>query len=250
MAPPYRKAIPMSLDARSEALTSLTQFLVTDAPIGDILLQVANTTVEALPGAEMAGITMGGDDGKPTTGVFTDEESPEIDAAQYSSNNGPCLDAWRTKAVVRVDDMTTAAERYPEFSKASRAHGVLSTLSLPLVAGERGVGALNLYARTKDAFSAEDEQLGLELASTAAVVLSNASAYWSAYELSQNLSEAMKSRATIEQAKGMLMARSENLTPDEAFDLLRKASQRENVKLREIAQRLVSREQPPLSTDG
>jgi GAF domain-containing protein len=240
----------MSLDARSEALTSLTRFLVTDAPIGDILLQVANTTVDALPGAEMAGITMGGEDGKPVTGVFTDDEAPEIDTAQYSSQNGPCLDAWRTKTIVRIDDMADAADTYPEFSKASKAHGVMSTLSLPLIAAERGVGALNLYSRSTDAFSEEDERLGMELASTAAVVLSNASAYWTAHELSQNLSEAMKSRATIEQAKGMLMARSDNLTPDEAFDLLRKASQRENVKLRDIAQRLVNRELPPFSTDG
>jgi AmiR/NasT family two-component response regulator len=51
----------------------------------------------------------------------------------------------------------------------------------------------------------------------------------------------MQSRAVIEQAKGILMARAAHLSADEAFDLLRKASQRENVKLREIAQRIVDR---------
>ena len=235
----------MSLDARSEALASITRFLVTDVSLGDVLLQVAQATVNAMPGAEMAGITMGSVDGKPVTGVFTDPESPEIDAAQYESGNGPCLEAWRTKRVIRVDDMNLAHERYPEFSTVALAHSVRSTLSLPLVAGEQGIGALNLYAGQPGSFSSEDEQIGMELASTAAVVLANASAYWTAYELSQNLSEAMKSRAVIEQAKGMLMARSETLTPDDAFDLLRKASQRENMKLREIAQRIVHRQ--PLS---
>jgi AmiR/NasT family two-component response regulator len=72
-------------------------------------------------------------------------------------------------------------------------------------------------------------------------VLANAAAYWSAFELSENLSEAMKSRAVIEQAKGILMAGSPKLDADGAFDLLRRASQRENVKLREIAQRIVDR---------
>ena len=238
----------MSLDARSEALASITRFLVTDVSLGDVLLQVAQATVNAMPGAEMAGITMGSVDGKPVTGVFTDPESPEIDAAQYESGNGPCLDAWRTKRVIRVDDMSSAHERYPEFSTVALAHRVRSTLSLPLVAGEQGIGALNLYAGQPGSFSSEDEQIGMELASTAAVVLANASAYWTAYELSQNLSEAMKSRAVIEQAKGMLMARSETLTPDDAFDLLRKASQRENVKLRDIAQRIVNRQ--PISLLG
>jgi GAF domain-containing protein len=238
----------MSLDARSEALASITRFLVTDVSLGDVLLQVARATVDAMPRAEMAGITMGSEDGQPVTGVFTDPESPEIDAAQYESGNGPCLDAWRSKKVVRVDDMADASDRYPEFSKAAMAHGVLSTLSLPLVAGSQGIGALNLYAQAPESFSEEDEQIGVELASTAAVVLANASAYWTAYELGQNLSEAMKSRAVIEQAKGMLMARSEMLTPDDAFDLLRKASQRENVKLRDIAQRIVNRQ--PTSVPG
>jgi GAF domain-containing protein len=233
----------MSLDARSKAFMTLSRFLVADVPIGEILLQVAQTTVDAMPGTEMAGITMGAEDGSPTTGVFTDERSPEIDSAQYNSGNGPCLDAWRLKKVVRITDLA-AATQYPEFSKVSQEYGVLSTLSLPLVAADRGIGALNLYAKSVDAFSDADEQIGMELATAAAIVLANASAYWTAYELSQNLNQAMKSRAVIEQAKGMLMARSESLSPDGAFELLRKASQRENVKLREIAQRVVNRDQP------
>ena len=71
----------------------------------------------------------------------------------------------------------------------------------------------------------------------------NASAYWQATQLSEQLGQAMQSRAVIEQAKGILMARSPHLEADEAFDLLRKASQRENVKLRDIAQRIVDRRQ-------
>jgi len=70
-------------------------------------------------------------------------------------------------------------------------------------------------------------------------VLANAAAYWGAYDLSQQLNEAMQSRAVIEQAKGMLMAQSPGMTPDDAFDMLRAASQRENVKLRAVAQRIV-----------
>ena len=55
----------------------------------------------------------------------------------------------------------------------------------------------------------------------------------------------MRSRAVIEQAKGILIARSPEITPDKAFDVLRRASQRENVKLREIAQRIVDRKPAP-----
>jgi GAF domain-containing protein len=218
--------------------------------MGDTLLEVSRITVDAVPAAEMAGITMLSEHGTPTTAVFTDPLAPEIDAAQYESGAGPCLDAWRQRRVVRIDDTSAGAGQYPAFSKAAAAHGVESVLSLPLIAGSNGLGALNLYARRSGGFTTDDETLGLELASAAAIVLANASAYWEANQLSEQLNQAMRSRAVIEQAKGILMARSPDLGPDDAFEVLRKASQRENVKLREIAQRIVDRTATPGVVEG
>lgn len=231
----------MTIDPRSQALTALARFVVADSTVGDTLLRVSQITIEALPAAKMAGISLLDEAGKPTTAIFTDEEAPEIDLGQYESGRGPCLDAWRQGRVVRVDDMASAGDDYPEFAKAAEDHGVKSTLSLPLVAGRRAVGALNLYSLDVNGFSEEDEALGGDLAAAAAIVLANASDYWEAAELSEQLAQAMKSRAVIEQAKGMLMAQSPSLDPDAAFDLLRRASQRENVKLRDIAVRIVER---------
>jgi GAF domain-containing protein len=231
----------VSIDPRAQALHALGSFLVADSPIGDTLLRVSQITTNAMPAAVMAGISLLDDSGKPTTAVFTDQSAPEIDAGQYESGRGPCLDAWRERRVVRIDDMAAAVGDYPEFAKAAVAHDVQSTLSLPLVAGDRGIGALNLYARVLNGFTADDEAIGVELAAAAAIVLANASDYWQASQLGEQLSQAMQSRAVIEQAKGMLMAQSPKLDPDAAFDLLRRASQRENVKLRDIAQRIVDR---------
>ena len=232
----------MSTDASAQALSALSQFVISKISMGETLLRVSQITTDALPTASMAGITLLGDDGRPTTGIFTDPEAPEIDAAQYSSGRGPCLDSWRLHKIVRIDDMDSAGD-YPEFAAAAKAHGVQSTLSLPLMAGDEAAGALNLYSRAQRGFTEEDERAGALLAGAAAIVLVNASAYWQAAQLSEQLSQAMQSRAVIEQAKGILMARSPQLDADEAFDLLRKASQRENVKLREIAQRIVDRRQ-------
>jgi GAF domain-containing protein len=230
----------MSTDASADALGALSQFVVSKTSMGETLLRVSQITTAALPAADMAGISLLGSDGKPTTGIFTDPASPEIDAAQYASGRGPCLDSWRLGQIIRLDDLDSA-HAYPEFASAARAHGVQSTLSLPLMAGDDAAGAMNLYSRTAKRFTTDDERTGALLAGAAAIVLVNASAYWQAAQLSEQLSQAMQSRAVIEQAKGILMARSSNLTADEAFDLLRKASQRENVKLRDIAQRIVDR---------
>ena len=81
--------------------------------------------------------------------------------------------------------------------------------------------------------------MGMLFASQAAVVLLNANAYWDSRALNERLGEAMDHRALIEQAKGMLM-NAQRCTGDQAFGLLVKASQRENVKLRDIAARLVA----------
>ena len=235
----------MSSDPRSVALRALATFLVTDAPVGETLQRVATVATGAIEGAEIAGISMLGPGGSPTTRIYTDETSPDVDQAQYDSGRGPCLDAWRERRTVRIDDMADATDIYPEFARAALDHGIPSVLSLALVAGGEGLGALNLYARRARAFTKEDEELGEELAAAAATVLANSSAYWSAFELSEGLTEAMRSRAVIEQAKGILMARSPDLDADGAFDVLRRASQRENVKLRDIAQRIVQRRPAP-----
>jgi transcriptional regulator with GAF, ATPase, and Fis domain len=240
----------MAVDPRAKALSALARFQVADGTVGDTLNRIAEITLEAMPSASIVGMTMLGDDEQPTTAIYTNPESPEIDAAQYREGKGPCLDAWRTKRVFRVDRVEECADEYPAFAAACKDHGVLSTLSLPMISGDVAVGAMNLYADVPEGFSEDDEAMGVDLAGAAGSVLANVSAYWTAFDLSQQLNEAMKTRAVIEQAKGMIMARSPGMTADDAFDLLRTASQRENVKLRLIAQRIVDRRPPPSAESG
>jgi transcriptional regulator with GAF, ATPase, and Fis domain len=240
----------MAVDPRAKALSALARFQVADGTVGDTLNRIAEITLEAMPSASIVGMTMLGDDEQPTTAIYTNPESPEIDAAQYREGKGPCLDAWRTKRVFRVDRVEECADEYPAFAAACKEHGVLSTLSLPMISGDVAVGAMNLYADVPEGFSEDDEAMGVDLAGAAGSVLANVSAYWTAFDLSQQLNEAMKTRAVIEQAKGMIMARSPGMTADDAFDLLRTASQRENVKLRLIAQRIVDRRPPPSAESG
>jgi GAF domain-containing protein len=230
-----------------DALSALSQFLIAEVSVGDTLRRVADITVEALPGAAFVGVTTLDERAQPTTAVCTDDQAMAIDQAQYDSGQGPCLDAWRTKSIIRIDDLADTHAAYAEFAASCLEHGIHSTLSLPLVAGETGVGAVNVYGAERGAFTPADERLATDLAATAAVVIANTVAYWGAHDLTQQLTQAMQSRAVIEQAKGMLMAKAPHLTADEAFDLLRRASQRENVKLRDIAQRIVDRRTYPES---
>ena len=222
--------------ALRESLDSLSQFFVGEATLQQALQKVADLVCRTVPAADMAGITMLVE-GRPKTAIYTDELAPEIDTSQYETGIGPCLDAFRHQQVFRIDS-TEKDDRWPAFSEAAAAHGIRSTVSLPLLAHHEGVGALNLYSRTEAAFSEEDEKVGMAFAAQAGIALANAQAYWDARQLSENLAEAMKSRATIEQAKGILMA-ARRCDADEAFQILVRASQRENRKLREVAARIV-----------
>ncbi len=222
--------------AMAEGLRALSQFFIDDGTLGDTLQRVTELACEASR-ADMAGITMLVD-GMPCTGVFTDPEAPEIDNAQYDSGHGPCLDAFRDQRVYRIES-TADEKQWPDFARAAAAHGITATLSVPVAARGECIGALNLYSRTSPFDDAAAEQVAA-FARQAAIVLANAQVYWDARQLSENMEQAMRSRSTIDQAIGILMTDG-GRGPDEAFQLLVRASQRENRKLRDIAAEIVSR---------
>src|ERR1700712_3739587 len=225
-------------DSILQSLAALTRFIVGDARFDETLQRVVELAVETVPPASMAGITMMVNDRAATT-FFTNQAVPSIDGAQYESGEGPCLEAWRTQEVMEIES-TFEDTRWPDFSRTAAEHGVGSTLSLPLMAGNASIGALNLYASDSSAFTTEHAQDATLFATQAAVVLANAQAYWDAFDYGQGLAAAQEARSVIEQAKGILMAQS-RVDSDEAFDQLRRASQRQNRKLRDIAKDIVER---------
>jgi GAF domain-containing protein len=220
----------------SESLGELSRFFVGDSTVLEALTRMTELTQRAVPSAELVGITMLVE-GRQRTAVFTDEDAPEIDQAQYASGDGPCLSAFEESRITEIEDTTVAGD-WPEFRRAAADHGIRSTISFPLIVDKRSVGAMNLYSRRPHGFDQEASRVGEQFAAQAAVVLANTQAYWDAHELNQRLTDAMQHRAGIEQAKGILMA-AQGVSEDDAFDMLVRASQRENVKLRDIARRIV-----------
>jgi GAF domain-containing protein len=224
-------------EAIEESLRALTQFFVNDGTLGDTLLRVSQMACEFTP-AKYAGITMMVE-GSPRTAVFTHTEAPEIDEAQYRTGEGPCMYAFRDQTIYRIDS-TLEDVRWPEFAKLAAAYGIHSTLSVPLAARGQNLGALNLYSEATNAFTPAHEQSTRLFADQASIALANAQVYWDARQLSENLSQAIQSRETISQAVGILIAVG-GRKPEDAFQILVNASQRENRKVREIAQDIVNR---------
>jgi len=221
-----------------EALRALANYFVGDATVGQALERICQAAMEAVPPAAFAGVSMAVD-GRIGTYVFTHPEVVEVDQAQYDTGDGPCVEAFRTGEVVRIAS-TRRPGPHSRFRAVAARHGMLSVLSLPMNAGAQSVGALNFYARTEDAFDDDAVTVGRSFAVRAAYLLLNHQAYWDARTLTENLQQAMASRAVIEQAKGIIMATT-GCTEDEAFEQLKRQSQHENVKLRDVARELVAR---------
>src|SRR5205085_7455340 len=150
------------------------------------------------------------------------------------------LDAITNLRIVRVPSLPGSAAEWGERVAAAAVEaGVGSSLSAPLVVDGRALGGLNVYSARLNAFDATAEDTLRAFADRAAAVAANARDYWAMVETTRQLETALESRAVIEQAKGMLMAR-QGCSPDEAFDILRRASQRNNRKLRDIASDIVT----------
>lgn len=213
----------------AEEFADIARSLLAEKSIEETLHRIATLAVEVVHGCDHAGVSLV-EGRRLTTPAASDDVPARVDAIQYDVGQGPCLQAIRAHEVVHVADLAHE-DRWPEFAPRAVAQtGVHSMLAFRLFAEEDTMGALNLYAGAPDAFDDEAERVGAILAAHAAVAMVGS-------RKATQKDEAIRSRDVIGQAKGILMAR-QGISDDEAFDLLRRASQRMNLKLREVAARI------------
>lgn len=210
--------------------------------VQETLHRIVDFSVQTIDGCTGAGISFKQGD-EIVTPVWSEPKVLEVDTMQYTTGQGPCLDAIAKGETLYADDLLTDA-RWPTFGPRAAEAGLRSLLSFNL-SGETTLGALNLYSRLPRAFGAIDRTKGLIFATHAGVALAGAMELEQANQALaveikrlQNLHAALASRQTIGRAEGVLMQR-ELITADQAFDLLRQASQHLNIKLRDVAQIVV-----------
>ncbi|MEV4313743.1 GAF and ANTAR domain-containing protein [Actinocrispum sp. NPDC049592] len=226
------------LDDVRAAMRDLTSALEDDSGGPQILTTICAEAVRVVPGADMASITaIRGQHAE--TAAYTDERALKVDVAQYEAGHGPCLEAARTGQTVRLS-IDTASEKWPDFVASAKLHAVRSYLAAPLRVDDRLAGAINLFGFGDHGFKETDSKL-LELYTTiVGFGLRTNRRYQETRAVATNLEAAMRSRAVIEQAKGILMA-VHKLTDEQAMDRLIKQSQHQNVKLRDVAGEFVRR---------
>ena len=229
---------PVVLDV--SVLEDLASIVLDSAALGLVLQRLALIAARAIPGAGAVSVTVVRARTATSAG-FTGAIAAALDERQYENGFGPCLHAAATATEVVVAD--TAAERvYPGFAAVAQRHRIGSAVALGLAVAGGVSAALNVY-RAEPAGDAASMSVTIRaarvFATYAAVAVSNAAALDAQRATSAQMITAMASRASIEQAKGVLMARR-GIDADAAFALLATTSQQTNVKLREVAAQIIA----------
>jgi len=225
-------------DELAAVFARLSGLLLTQETVQTSLELVATLAHETIVDSVGAGVTLVDESGVRKSAGATAPRVLEADQIQYDLDEGPCLTAWRDRVVVRVGDTATDS-RFPRWGRAVRALGLRSALSAPLVAGHKKLGAMKVYSTEVAAFADRSQHLLSMFAAQAAVLLANVQAYESAQHVTDQLREALQSRDVISTAKGIIMVR-DGISDQDAFRMLVSVASRENRKLRDVAQDIVT----------
>jgi transcriptional regulator with GAF, ATPase, and Fis domain len=219
-----------------ESLAGLSRLAADRLPLEDLLTQVATYAVQAIPGADGAGLTLLEED-RADTIVATAPFVTEVDDIQYGMEQGPCISAAREGQTVMSGSLG-GDPRWPRFGGRVARLGVHSVVSLPLITPDGVVGAMNVYAHDKNVFDDRAAELGQIFAAPAAIAVHNAHVLAQTRRLANKLQSALEVRGVIDRAVGIVMSRSGS-NEHEALDRLRSLSQHEHRKLAEVASQIV-----------
>lgn len=221
-------------------LSDVARALFATGTVAGTLHLTVMLAVATVDGCDAAGI-FSVRDGQVVTAAASDAVVVELDELQFATDQGPCLDAIAAGGSTHAADLADDP-RWPEFGPAAARAGIRSALAFRL--SDRPVSALNLYARMPTAFGATDRAKALIFATFAGLALDAAGERADDEQRVANLHDALRTRELIGQAQGILIER-ERITGDQAFDVLRRASQHLNIKVREVARTLVETGETP-----
>ncbi|MBA2389205.1 MAG: GAF and ANTAR domain-containing protein [Geodermatophilaceae bacterium] len=221
----------------AETFVELADTLVDDFDVIDFLYLLATRTVELLH-ASAAGIMMADQRGGLQVMASSGEQARLLELFEVQSNEGPCLDCYRSGAIVSVGGVSAMHSRWPTFTPRLLELGFGSAQAIPLRLRGETIGALNIFRTEPIGLSAETLLLGQALANVATVGLIQQRAISTQELLSEQLQTALISRIVLEQAKGVLAERT-GLGMNEAFRVMREYARRRGQLLIKVAEGVV-----------
>ena len=220
-----------------DSMSGLAKLTTEALPLRELLTRVATYAVQAIPGADGAGLTLIENE-RADTIVATADFVTQVDAIQYGLGDGPCIMAAREGRTV-ISRSLRDEERWGTFGAQVADLGVHSVVSLPLQLGDGDVvGAMNVYAHAYDAFDERSAALGEAFAVPAAIAVQHAHVLEQTRRLAEHLQASLNTQMIVEQAVGVLIGR-ENIDADEARRRLEGLAEQQGERLGVVARALV-----------
>ena len=220
----------------SETFVELTDTMVADFDIIDFLHVLTQRSVDLLD-VSAAGLLLADPRGELRVVAASSEAARLLELFQLQSDQGPCLDCFRSGQPVAATDLS-ADQRWPEFADAAEQAGFSAVQALPMRLRDQVIGALNLFRGTAGAFDADSVRVGQALADVATISLLHERSMRRSDTLNEQLQAALNSRVIIEQAKGKLAERL-GIDVNQAFTLLRDQARNSNQRLSDLARAFV-----------
>jgi GAF domain-containing protein len=216
----------------------MSGLLLTEHTVDTALNTITSLATDTIAGSVGSGVSLLDPGGRRTTSAATDPVVERLDTLQYQLDEGPCLSAWRDRAVVGSDALDTE-QRWPTWTGRAREMGMRSVLSAPLIDGDRVMGAMKVYSTLPEAYGERAAEVLRRLASQAAIFVGNVLAVQAAERLSDDMKDSLRTRDLLAMARGIVMARR-GIEAEEANRYLMTESDRSRVPIRELAQRMVA----------
>jgi GAF domain-containing protein len=220
-----------------EAFVSLADTLVAGYDMIDLLVGLSGDCVGLLP-VDAAGLLLSDQRGALRVVSASTEQVHLMELFQVQTQEGPCLDCFRSSQQVTAPDLA-ADDRWPRFASRARQAGYRAVHALPLRLRAETIGALNLFSARPAALSPEDLRIGQALADVATIGILQERAIRHREVLAEQLQAALNSRVIIEQAKGVLAERGQ-LDVSDAFTLLRTHARATGRRLSDFARDVVT----------
>jgi anti-anti-sigma factor len=242
------RSVSAASAGRSAFLKSMAAVPPDDGVVNGALRLVVALAQTTVGGADGVSISLRRR-GTLSTVAASDQVILAMDAGQYETGEGPCVDASVKGRRFYTEALDTET-RWPAFTPKARALGINSILSSPLEAGKIPVGALNIYSRTTSAFAVKDRDLASVFAREASVILSHAQVDMTDQQLHDRMTLALRTRELISQAQGVIMHR-DGIGEDLAYTRLRRDSLQNGRPLHDRAREVVdsARRRPDASDD-
>jgi GAF domain-containing protein len=220
----------------AETFVELTDTMVADFDVIDFLHVLTSRSVELLE-VSAAGLLLADPRGELRVVAASSEAARLLELFQLQSDQGPCLDCFRTGRPVAATELS-ADQRWPQFAAAAGQAGFTSVQALPMRLRNQVVGALNLFHAAPGALAPATIRVGQALADVATIGLLHERSMRRSDTLNEQLQTALNSRVIIEQAKGKLAERL-GIDMDQAFAILRDQARNRNQRLSDLARAFV-----------